>query len=300
MLVIADLTEGSGPEIPLADLPEGDRRVWEAVGGGDVVRIEERSDPFWARLFMVGEARRSQFDALRDLGREGWTPFRPMAFVARTGRGFHGHRDRTWVAAEGNLHLCIAAAPKTPVGAIGTGMTMLPAVAVVDAIRAVRPELDPGIKWVNDILLDGAKVSGVLTATQVSEGSFDLAVLGIGVNVAVAPEVPPTPFVPKVTDLGSTLEELLPALLNAVAERSVDLLENGPGALLAAYREASVIEDRRVRIYGEGFDDTSPVETWPEPLTTGLVTSIEPDLTLRLAGVDEPVTRGRLVFESAF
>jgi len=38
---------------------------------------------------------------------------------------------------------------------------MLPVVALVDAIRALTGEsLRPGIKWVNDVLVDGRKVGG--------------------------------------------------------------------------------------------------------------------------------------------
>jgi BirA family biotin operon repressor/biotin-[acetyl-CoA-carboxylase] ligase len=179
-------------------------------------------------------------------------------------------------------------------------MTMLPAVAVVDAIRALAPGLDPRIKWVNDILLDGAKVAGVLTATQVTEGRFDLAVLGIGVNSAVAPDVPPTPFVPAVTSLSVSNEAALEAVLSALADRSKDLIANGPGGLLETYREASAVLGERVRVYPEGLAEDAPERDWPAPLATGTVLAIEDDLTLRIEGVSEPVSRGRLAFDSAF
>lgn len=42
-----------------------------------------------------------------------------------------------------------------------------------------------GIKWVNDIFIDGKKVCGILTEASFSleSGGFDYAILGIGINV---------------------------------------------------------------------------------------------------------------------
>ena len=300
MLVISDVPDPKGSQALVSDLPATDRRAWAAVGGADDVWIREESSAFWRRLYVIGSVEHSQFDALRDLGREGWVPDGPLACVAHGGTGFHGHRGRPWVARPGNLHLCVAAAPRIPVEHIGTGMTVLPAIAVVDAIRAVSPGTDPGIKWVNDILIDGAKVAGVLTATQVTEGRFDLAVLGIGINAANTPDVPPTPFVPSVTSLGREHDEMLAAILRSLADRSMDLIRNGPGSIIDDYRAASVIVGSSVRIYPEGIDEDTPVAEWPAPLAAGVVTAIERDLTLRVRGHDEPVSRGRLAFESAF
>ena len=300
MLVISDFAEDGASPARVDDLPENDRLAWAAVGGADEVWIREASMPFWRRLYQMDEAEGSQFDALRDLGRQGWVPDGPLACVARSGSGFHGHRGRSWIARRGNLHLCVAAAPRIPVEHIGIGMTVIPAIAVVDAIHAIAPDLVPGIKWVNDILLDCAKVSGVLTATQVTEGRFDLAVLGIGINVAVTPDVPFSPFVPAVTSLGLEHDQVLDAVLTSLADRSMDLIKNGPGALVDAYREAAVIVGRRVRVYEEGIDEDTPLADWPEPTAVGTITSIEPDLTLRMEGVDEVISRGRLAFDDAF
>jgi BirA family biotin operon repressor/biotin-[acetyl-CoA-carboxylase] ligase len=41
------------------------------------------------------------------------------------------------------------------------------------------------LKWPNDLLLDGAKLAGILL-----EGEGDSVVIGIGMNLAAAPEIP--------------------------------------------------------------------------------------------------------------
>ena len=40
-----------------------------------------------------------------------------------------------------------------------------------------------GIKWVNDIYIDGKKVCGILTEASLANGRIDFAVLGIGINL---------------------------------------------------------------------------------------------------------------------
>ena len=63
-------------------------------------------------------------------------------------------------------------------------ITTIAAVAVVKAIKIVTGK-SAGIKWVNDVLLDGKKVCGILTEGSISmeTGTLDYAVLGIGINV---------------------------------------------------------------------------------------------------------------------
>ena len=63
-------------------------------------------------------------------------------------------------------------------------LTTIAAVAVVEAVREVT-DRDTGIKWVNDVYLDGRKICGILTeaATDVESGRLSYAVVGIGVNI---------------------------------------------------------------------------------------------------------------------
>jgi BirA family biotin operon repressor/biotin-[acetyl-CoA-carboxylase] ligase len=250
----------------------------------------------------VAEAPGSQFDALRQALAEGLELPGPTASVALTGRGFRGQRDRPWAAVPGNLHLCVVfPAPGLAAGALPS-LPMLPVVALVDAIRALSwGALGPGIKWVNDVLIDGRKVGGVLTATQTQGERVSSILLGIGLNVAAAPEVPPTPFVPRVgclADAGTraTWDEAAKALLAALGRRLGELVESGPGPLLDAYRGASVVIGREVCILPDSEPGETAVAERPVAILRGIVRGIATDLSLVVDGIDAPVTRGRLAF----
>ncbi len=63
-------------------------------------------------------------------------------------------------------------------------LTCATAVAVARAIEALIPAT-VHIKWVNDLLIHGKKVCGILTeASLTPDGTYDFAVIGIGINVS--------------------------------------------------------------------------------------------------------------------
>ncbi|RFU68473.1 biotin--[acetyl-CoA-carboxylase] ligase [Peribacillus saganii] len=61
-------------------------------------------------------------------------------------------------------------------------LTLLAAVAVVQAIEEVTDTL-PQIKWPNDILINGKKVTGILTEMQAESDGIHSVIIGIGINV---------------------------------------------------------------------------------------------------------------------
>ncbi len=52
--------------------------------------------------------------------------------------------------------------------------------AVADAIASLMPQAEVGVKWPNDVHLNGKKVSGILVE---SAGRGDRLVIGVGINV---------------------------------------------------------------------------------------------------------------------
>lgn len=320
MIVLTDCPQALGglgltgaEPLAVAGLPAGQPELWRALGGRAALWRATAPDPggeaFWALLLATARAERSQFDVLRELLGDGRLPLPgPVATLALTGDGFHGHHGRTWAAAPGNLHLCAAVRPpegKGPAAREVLALTALPAVAVVDALRSpALGSLPAGVKWVNDILVDGAKIAGVLAAAQTVAGRVALAVFGIGLNVAVAPDVPPTPFVPAVTSLAGrgvarTAGEAALEVLGSLAQAWRLLERRGQAGVVEAYREAALVVGRRCAVWPEAAPDGGPAEVAPragagEPMAEGYVTGIDDNLGLRVEGRDDPVTHGRL------
>ena len=97
-----------------------------------------------------------------------------------SGRGRYGH---TWVSDKGNLYL--SAVLKT-YGTQTPLMAFVVAVAVAETLS--KAGIDVQLKWPNDVLLDGAKLAGILL-----EQNDDKLIVGIGVNCISCPNDLPYP-----------------------------------------------------------------------------------------------------------
>jgi len=256
---------------------------------------ENVTGDFWTSFHLVGRASVSQYDALRQLIAIRKDLPGHVLCLALSGADFHGQQGRAWVAEAGNLHIAVGLRCDLAAADCGLALTMLPAVAVMDALSSLdSPPRGLGIKWVNDILVDGKKISGVLTTARAQDGRIMSAVLGIGLNVMVSPAVPPTPFTPGVTCLKDCislppdgLTKVLRLVLSALEKRFEELVGDGSGPLLKAYRAASLVLGRDVEIRPDGQS--------PDSSRRGRVLAIGPDLALTLTDDPAPVTTGRLV-----
>lgn len=67
-------------------------------------------------------------------------------------------------------------------------LALVVGVALAKVMKIFAPSVALQLKWPNDVLVDGAKCSGILL-----ERSGDAVVVGIGVNLASAPDLPDRP-----------------------------------------------------------------------------------------------------------
>lgn len=98
--------------------------------------------------------------------------------TATTQTAGRGRYKRTWVSHSGNLYASFIY--KTPERDSRLSYAM--GVAVAETL--VKFGLKPKIKWPNDILIDGKKISGILI-----EYSDNFVVVGIGINVKTCPKI---------------------------------------------------------------------------------------------------------------
>lgn len=104
------------------------------------------------------------------------------AVVAESQTGGRGRRQRSWHSpAGGNIYLSLG----WRFAVQSAALSCLPLVMALCVCRALeRAGLrGHGIKWPNDILVDGAKLAGILVETQAVGSGPALAVIGIGLNV---------------------------------------------------------------------------------------------------------------------
>lgn len=114
-----------------------------------------------------------------------------------------GRRGRAWATERGNLAASLLSvfdpAPEVP-ATLGfvAGLALIDALQAAAATLRLSPALDGGslagevrgrfaLKWPNDLLLDGAKLAGILLEGVAVAPGRQAIVVGIGVNVRQAP-----------------------------------------------------------------------------------------------------------------
>lgn len=97
-----------------------------------------------------------------------------------------GRTGKTWDSLENKgIYLTVILKPLIPPEKIQL-LTLAASVAAVDSIRSLC-EVEAGIKWPNDIILDGRKVCGILTELNCETDLVNFAAIGIGLNHSQMP-----------------------------------------------------------------------------------------------------------------
>ncbi len=141
----------------------------------------------------------------------------PLWIVARSQTAGRGRRGRPWTSGDGNLFTTgLYRLDATPARA--AQLSFAAALAVGDlAASLIGPER-VRLKWPNDVLVEGRKLSGILLESGAHrEGGLWLAV-GIGVNLAHHPEDAERPA----TDLASHGGQISPDEAIEVLARRFD------------------------------------------------------------------------------
>ena len=136
------------------------------------------------KLFVYDEVG-STNDVLRELIGEGRAADGTVVVSDSQTEG-RGRLGRKWVSPAGkNLYLSALFRPEIPPQESSV-FTFLASCALVEVFSGYG--IGTTIKWPNDILVDGKKISGVLTELGTSDGSVDYLVIGIGVNLNLPEE----------------------------------------------------------------------------------------------------------------
>jgi BirA family biotin operon repressor/biotin-[acetyl-CoA-carboxylase] ligase len=133
---------------------------------------------------------------------------------SREQTGGRGRRGRHWASPIGNLYTSTILRPACSAPRAAE-LGFVAALAVADMVPAGG---DVRVKWPNDVLVDGGKVAGILPESAIGAGGeVEHVVLGIGVNVGFAPQLPDMRY--PGAALGGSVEEALEKLTASLAAR---------------------------------------------------------------------------------
>jgi BirA family transcriptional regulator, biotin operon repressor / biotin---[acetyl-CoA-carboxylase] ligase len=117
----------------------------------------------------------------------------PLWIVAARQSAGRGRRGRSWTSEPGNLFATLLIAPGRS-AADSARLSFAAALSVYDVARASCQAADVALKWPNDVLIGGAKCSGILLESGGEQnGILPWLAVGIGINLAHAPEGTPYP-----------------------------------------------------------------------------------------------------------
>jgi len=209
-----------------------------------------------------------------------------VVIAGRQHRG-QGRRGRTWSSPSGGLWMSVLARPLLRVAQAGRlGMAM--ALSAAEGLEAVAG-VSVGLKWPNDILLDGRKLAGVLVETRVEGDRVSAAVLSAGINVNVDLAALPEGVRAAATSLREatgaecSLERLAARTLDAL-ERLWPAVTNGGEGLVTAWHARDLLRGTQVHVVaGSAHLD-------------GVCHGVDPDgaLLLTVAGEVQRVTAGEI------
>jgi BirA family biotin operon repressor/biotin-[acetyl-CoA-carboxylase] ligase len=176
-----------------------------------------------------------------------------------------GRRGRGWVMAPGrNVAFSVVLRPVGLPTARAPELTLVASLAVCDALR--RAGVDAGIKWPNDILVNGRKIAGILTELAAEPDQVHWVVVGVGVNVNAREEDFPPELLGQATSVFLERGQVAPralflaACLTLLEEWYDRHAEDGFGPIREAWTVRSVTLGREVAVQLDGREVVGTAE----------------------------------------
>lgn len=211
---------------------------------------------------------------LAEGGIAGRTVFTAKEQVQGRGRG-----ARQWSSPEGNLYATLVLFPQRP-QSDWAQVSFVISLVLAEAIEKLLPRVQRvELKWPNDVLVKGRKISGILLETRDVPNGGEALLLGFGVNCRAHPADALFPAT-DLADEGAKAEDIAPEnLLSSILQAFEPLYRNWEAEGLKHIRPAWL---QRARKIGEWISIS--VSDWDEASLEG-----------RFAGMDE--VTGALILE---
>jgi len=212
--------------------------------------------PFVGTMMVLDEVE-STSDLAAQLVRRGSVDLPLCVWARRQTRG-RGRGTHSWWSDAGSLTFTLAIDPAAYGLAVETEpkLALSTAVAIIEALIELgfdSPGL--GIRWPNDVEVDGRKLGGILPErAETSQGRRIL--IGVGVNVSTDPAAMPSDIQRMATSLSAMREdrigpETLPRLLATILSRFGPVLGHlaaGDAELAGRWNALDLLRDRWVSV----------------------------------------------------
>lgn len=174
--------------------------------------------------------------------------------VAEKQTAGRGRRGKVWESPLGTgIWMSLVLRPQI-MPAEASVLTLLCGLATAEAIKA-ETGLSAGIKWPNDILINGKKAVGILTEMDCEMSEVHFVIPGIGINVNTAS------FPPEIADIATSLylecgktvsrRRLVHKVLERLEEHYETFLRTGSfTAMLEDYRKHCITLGKEVHVLG--------------------------------------------------
>ncbi len=177
-----------------------------------------------------------------------------------------GRRGRAWIDEPGTaLAMSLLLRPGCRPAEVGM-VAIVVATGVASALQDLTGQAAE-IVWPNDVLLDGAKTSGILCESSLSSAGVDWIVAGVGVNVRMTPAGVAGRWTPgslAAAGFTGTRADAAAALLMAIGGAYRSWQSDGAESVLAAFADRDALRGRdlvvesaegELRGRGAGVDD---------------------------------------------
>lgn len=185
----------------------------------------------------------STMDQARKIARQGVR--HASCVIAETQTASRGRLDRQWSSARGGLWFTLILKPDVPPPLAWT--VNFAASACMSEVLAGLFDLDVRVKWPNDLLLKGRKLSGMLAEMETRSDMVSLLFLGIGLNVNNDPKSDQYQAISLKTALGK------PVSRKQILIRFLDLFESRitaiePARIISQWKERTATIGTKVRV----------------------------------------------------
>ncbi|WP_293697028.1 MULTISPECIES: biotin--[acetyl-CoA-carboxylase] ligase [unclassified Sphingopyxis] len=162
-----------------------------------------------------------------------------------------GRLGRDWNDGQGNfmgstvVHLTVG----DPSAAT---LALVAGVALAKTVAALAPGVEAQLKWPNDLLVAGAKCAGILM-----ERSRDSVVIGVGVNLVVAPDLPDRPTATLAgKDAAIDRDHFAGALAIALTDALWTWRQEGAASIVRAWLPLAHPRGTALRVSEQGIEGT--------------------------------------------